>query len=403
MGIINQTILYLAILIMVVALAVWGVANFYQWLRYLLQKKEEASIKYFWYGWVLITPAPIYILHIITRLQIDYLNHFAIGVFILSSLFGLGIFLVFVQFFFEKQIKNVIITLFMGSVVFLFFAPSAYFTFSPVVQNYFDNKMQDAQSTLDLCNQRNNDYYCLEMAKLYIEGDGVEQDYAKALKLYNKRADANSSFANYALGDMYEEGKIVSTDAKKALSYYKKACSLKNTDGCIKVAEYFMQGRIVEKDVSKAEATFFNYCIRGSQSACKHYLTIHPSVTIKRYSTDKEFNDVLKDDPSNWNRAFDTPQPRNLNILKSQFKSSSGLCCTRYSFDFKIEMNSKDREIALANFDLKEEAVNDLFPMDFLDDKSEKYWVFSENTLYVAVDKRTKVIYIHYDGYIDGR
>ena len=122
---------------------------------------------------------------------------------------------------------------------------------------------------------------------------------------------------------------------------------------------------------------------------------------------DKEFDGKLEDDPSNWSRAFSTPLPENITILKSLFKSSYSYCCTRYSYYFKIKMNDRDKTVALSKLEkIKEEDIKKLeniFPQNFKLETFDNYEIYKENGVSILVHKKTDVIYIHEDGYIDGR
>ncbi len=58
---------------------------------------------------------------------------------------------------------------------------------------------------------------------LYYSGEGVKQDYEKALLYLNEAAEAGNTDAMVILADMYANGKGVKTDIKKALEYLTKS------------------------------------------------------------------------------------------------------------------------------------------------------------------------------------
>ena len=58
---------------------------------------------------------------------------------------------------------------------------------------------------------------------LYYSGEGVKQDYDKALLYLNEAAEAGNTDAMVILSDMYANGKGVKTDIKKALEYLTKS------------------------------------------------------------------------------------------------------------------------------------------------------------------------------------
>ena len=67
---------------------------------------------------------------------------------------------------------------------------------------------------------------------MYAEGQGVKQDYAKAVEWYQKAADQGQSDAQYNLGIMYYDGEGVRQNYTKAKEYFGLACDNKDQDGC---------------------------------------------------------------------------------------------------------------------------------------------------------------------------
>lgn len=62
-----------------------------------------------------------------------------------------------------------------------------------------------------------------ELGNLYIQGELVSRDYAKALEWYKKSAYQGDAEAQYNLGYMYEIGIGVKADEDKAIEWYQKA------------------------------------------------------------------------------------------------------------------------------------------------------------------------------------
>ena len=58
---------------------------------------------------------------------------------------------------------------------------------------------------------------------MYYRGEGVPQDYQKALRWFLKGADERWDQALYAAGYMYHEAIGVEQDYKKAMEYYRLA------------------------------------------------------------------------------------------------------------------------------------------------------------------------------------
>lgn len=61
------------------------------------------------------------------------------------------------------------------------------------------------------------------IAKCYVSGKGVEQNYQKAIEWRRKGADNGNNTCISNLGWHYQYGKGVTQDYKKAFEYYKKA------------------------------------------------------------------------------------------------------------------------------------------------------------------------------------
>ncbi len=58
---------------------------------------------------------------------------------------------------------------------------------------------------------------------MYSKGQGVEQDYKKAMEWYLKSAALGNASAMYNIGSAYENGLGVKRDMEKATEWYQKA------------------------------------------------------------------------------------------------------------------------------------------------------------------------------------
>ena len=67
---------------------------------------------------------------------------------------------------------------------------------------------------------------------MYANGQGVKQDYFKAVEWYQKAADQGHAAAQYNLGIMYKNGLGVKQNYTKAKDYFGLACDNKDQDGC---------------------------------------------------------------------------------------------------------------------------------------------------------------------------
>ena len=73
---------------------------------------------------------------------------------------------------------------------------------------------------------------CWQAGQYYFSGQGVKQDYQKAISLYEMSCDRGKAYACYDLGIVYEKGMVTKQDITKAKRYFKKGCQLKAQRSC---------------------------------------------------------------------------------------------------------------------------------------------------------------------------
>ena len=66
------------------------------------------------------------------------------------------------------------------------------------------------------------------LGSLYLNGQGVEQDYKRAFELFEKAAELESDYGMSSLAFLYENGYGVNMDINKAIDLYKEAAELGN-------------------------------------------------------------------------------------------------------------------------------------------------------------------------------
>ena len=91
-----------------------------------------------------------------------------------------------------------------------------------------------------------------DIAYIYFSGQGVEQDYAKALEWFEKSADLGYSAAMNGIGYMYHYGEGVEQDFTKALEWLEKSADLGDSTAMINIASMYENGEGVEQDFTKA-------------------------------------------------------------------------------------------------------------------------------------------------------
>lgn len=90
------------------------------------------------------------------------------------------------------------------------------------------------------------------MGSRYQFGDGVPQDYEKAVMYYQKAVDQDLSYAKTNLGYMYDLGLGVAEDNEKAISLYKEAANAGDPRGMINLAVMYGDGDNIEQSFEKA-------------------------------------------------------------------------------------------------------------------------------------------------------
>jgi TPR repeat protein len=66
----------------------------------------------------------------------------------------------------------------------------------------------------------------------YDRGEGVAQDFLKAMSLYIQACEGGDTMGCYNLGHMYVKGEGVKEDSSEAFKYFTKACMGGDVDSC---------------------------------------------------------------------------------------------------------------------------------------------------------------------------
>ena len=105
------------------------------------------------------------------------------------------------------------------------------------------------------------------MGDMYYYGKGVEQNYNKAVELYQKGADLGDARAFCNLGVMYEFGKGVNQNYNKAVELYQKACDLGNANAFYNLGYMYCNGQGVSQNYNKAVELYQKACDLGDADA----------------------------------------------------------------------------------------------------------------------------------------
>ena len=101
----------------------------------------------------------------------------------------------------------------------------------------------------------------------YMNGDGVDQDYEKALQLFIEAYGAGSMKAARYIGMVYEEGIGVEQDYEKAAEYYTKGVGAGDLTSGYYLGLLYKQGLGVEQDYEQAAELFASVETSENKSA----------------------------------------------------------------------------------------------------------------------------------------
>ncbi len=105
------------------------------------------------------------------------------------------------------------------------------------------------------------------LGKMYYDGDVVEQNYAKAIKWFEKAAEQDVADAQYHLGLIYQVGLGVDVDYKKAFKWFKKAAEQDVAGAQYQVANMYYTGQGVVKNIVRAAEWYFSAAENGHLGA----------------------------------------------------------------------------------------------------------------------------------------
>lgn len=110
-------------------------------------------------------------------------------------------------------------------------------------------EIPDIEMFLQQAYQQHHLSHLLILAKTYLMGFGVKQDFEKAFEIFSYLDEQNVEESSYYLGYMYEHGFGIEQDVSKALDYYYQyELSL----SCLRLGLFFMSGTYVLQDEEKA-------------------------------------------------------------------------------------------------------------------------------------------------------
>lgn len=91
------------------------------------------------------------------------------------------------------------------------------------------------------------------IGRMYMNGQGIEQDYNKAYYSFKLSATNGHAHANYYIGNMYYYGLGVEQSFEKAMDYYYRAHENKDMYATYRLAKMYLKGEGVSVDYKKTE------------------------------------------------------------------------------------------------------------------------------------------------------
>lgn len=159
-----------------------------------------------------------------------------------------------------------------------------------MMRPYMDEMMSDAMradmSVEDLVSEAEvGDPDCMEiLAQIYLNGDGVEQDFKKSAYWWEKLAATDNATAQFNLGLYYAKGCGVARDFAKAAEWMKKAADNGDEDA---PTAYEMYSKASE-DLKKAET--------GDAAAQAEMSKLYTQIggSLDQFGTGNDFQEALK-------------------------------------------------------------------------------------------------------------
>ena len=115
-----------------------------------------------------------------------------------------------------------------------------------------DAYMRDDYKTLIGLAERGNADARVYLGRMYFEGEGVQQDYAEAMKWYRKAAEQGHADAMILLGFMLEAGQVGSKNYPEAMKWYRTAADQGRVDAQYALGNMYEEGKGVPQDYRAA-------------------------------------------------------------------------------------------------------------------------------------------------------
>ena len=110
-------------------------------------------------------------------------------------------------------------------------------------------------------------YACLGVAYYYHTGKEQEQDYATAIKWYERAAEGKCPRAHWELAKIYRDGEVVPRDLSHYVEHLRASAELGNSEAQLALGTECLEGFIVKQDEAEAFAWFRKAAESGESMA----------------------------------------------------------------------------------------------------------------------------------------
>ncbi|MFV0481123.1 MAG: tetratricopeptide repeat protein [Campylobacteraceae bacterium] len=112
---------------------------------------------------------------------------------------------------------------------------------------------------------------CVNLANLYLTGNGVSQSFSTAKKLFDDACEKDNQNACIGLGSMYLAGSGVRQDDAKSRTYFENACVKEDANGCFLLAMMYDTGKGAKKNKKQALEYYGKACDYNLEVGCVEY------------------------------------------------------------------------------------------------------------------------------------
>ena len=125
---------------------------------------------------------------------------------------------------------------------------------------------------------------------MYCDGQGVPQDYKKAVKWYRLAAEKGYSSAQTSLGTLYDQGRGVPQDYKEAVKWYRRAAKQGHAIAQFSLGVMYYDGQSVPQNYKEAYTWFNVAAAQGYKDAAKNREIVEKELSPKALNEAQELS-----------------------------------------------------------------------------------------------------------------